>query len=163
MREAGNQPSTNSIAMNVAAALAGGKPAIMAKGSKSRIIALVGYTSARLENAVNLAWTQGHTVAVNGASIGQDGQLCLTVDGHSLPASELYRMVEPVGKDIFGFMAHGQEYEVNICYLNHGEVVYYVSQDGISSGEPRPLNENAINFVQRAAESVDGSSLRRLL
>jgi hypothetical protein len=130
--------------------------------TRSGIIVLVEYTSERLESAVNLARRQGHTVAANGAWIGPDGRPHLTVDGHSLSDSELYAMVEPVDKDVFGFEAHGHQYEIHVCYLS-GEVVYQIFEDGRNSGKPQPLNEDVITFVQRTAENTGGSSLRRLL
>jgi hypothetical protein len=94
----------------------------------------MGCTSERLESVVNLARKQGHTITANGAFIGQDGQPHLTVDGRSLPVSELYAMVEPVDKDIFGFEAHGHHYEIHVCYLS-GEVVYQIFEDGRKSGK----------------------------
>jgi len=122
----------------------------------------MGFTSERLENAVNLAQEQGHTIAANGASIGQDGQLRLTVNGHSRPVSELYRMVEPVDEDVFGFEAHGHQYEIHVCYMN-GEVVDQIFQDGKIWQNLNPLKEHVITFVQQTAENMGGSSLRRLL
>jgi hypothetical protein len=121
----------------------------------------MGYTSERLERAVNLAQMQGHTIAANGARTGPDGQLHLTVDGHSHPVSELYAMVEPVDKDVFGFEAHRHQYEIHVCFLR-GEVVYQTFEDGEKFGEPQPLNEDVISFVQHTAESMGGSALRRL-
>jgi hypothetical protein len=131
--------------------------------TKSGIIVLMGYTSERLDNAVNLARKQGHTIAANGAHIGPDGQLHLTVDGHSLPVSELYAMVEPVEKDIFGFEARGHQYEIHVCYLNDGETVYQIFEDGGKFGEPQLLNKHVMSFVQQTVEDMGGSSLRRLL
>jgi hypothetical protein len=113
----------------------------------------MGYTSKRLESAVNLAQKQGHTIAANGACVGQDGQLHLTVDGHLRPVSELYAMVEPVDKDVFGFEAHGHQCEIHVCYLR-GEVVYQIFEDGGKFGEPQPLNEDVISFVQYTAENM---------
>jgi hypothetical protein len=122
----------------------------------------MGYTSERLENAVNLARKQGRTIAANGASIGQDGQLRLTVDGHSRPVSDLYRMVEPVDTDVFAFKALGHQYEIHVRYLD-GQVDYQMRQDGEAFGEAQPLYEHVLTFVQETAANMGGSSPRRIL
>jgi hypothetical protein len=122
----------------------------------------MGYTSERLESAVNLARKRGHTIAANRACIGPDGRLYLTVDGHSRPVSELYAMVEPVDRDVFGFEAHGHQYEIHVCYLS-GEVVSQIFEDGGKFGEAQPVNEDVISFVRHTAEKMGGSALRRIL
>jgi hypothetical protein len=63
--------------------------------------------------------------------------------------------------DVFVFEAGGKLYELHIYYLL-GEVAYEIYEDGRRLGEPQPLTENALVFAQRTAESMGGSSLRKL-
>lgn len=104
---------------------------------------------------------RGHKVEANPGACVVDGAIHVLIDGELRSASEIHQMVTPTDQDVYGFEACGKQYEVHIYYL-YGGMAYEIYEDGKTLGEPRPLDENPLDFAQRTAKNMGGTSLRRL-
>jgi hypothetical protein len=104
---------------------------------------------------------RGHKVEANPGACVVNAAIHVPIDDELRSASAIHEMVTPVDKDVFGFEARGKQYELHIYYL-YGGAAYEMYQDGMKLGEAQRLNENELDFAQRTAESMRGSSLRRL-
>jgi hypothetical protein len=63
--------------------------------------------------------------------------------------------------DVFVFEVDGKEHEVHI-YYRKDLVTYEVYEPGKTPSREQPLEENALDFVQRIAKSMGGTALRKL-
>jgi hypothetical protein len=115
-----------------------------------------------LNDALEILRRQGRRVQTNPGACVLGREMHVPIDGRLRSVSEIYEMVTPPDEDLYGFEAHGKQFEVYIYFL-HGEIAYEIHQDGEKLGERQHLDENPLDFVQRTAEKMGGAgSLRRL-
>ncbi len=111
-----------------------------------------------INEALRILVARGRKVETNPGACVVDGVMHVRIDGTLRSADEIYEMVTPSDKDVYGFEAQGRLYEVHIYFLR-GEVAYEIYEDGERLGERQYLDENPLDFVQGVAERMGGASL----
>jgi hypothetical protein len=118
-----------------------------------------------INEALEILKARGHKVETNPGAFVINGAIHVLIDGDPRSPSEIFEMVTPEDENVYGFEAHGRQYEVHIYFpsVPYCQNSYEVHEDGKTVGGRVPNNENELECAQRIAKEYGGlASLQRL-
>ena len=120
----------------------------------------MGYTSSKLQWAIEFLQQQGHAVHGNGQPLVGGEDMTFLLDGRRVGLAELYQTAK-VADEIFQCQVGEKTCEIHY-YFVPGGAEYEVHLDGKKINERHSTDEHMFVCAERVCSSMGGTDLKRL-